>query len=96
MFIIRASQKIYFNKFSNKDIYYNIEKYYKNFNIYYFVNSFFYYINNKKQFYDIYKNKSSKNENKTKFKNDVNVKFVIVFYYVIINKISEKLTYHKC
>ena len=30
MFITRASQKIYFNKFLNKIIYYNIEKYLKN------------------------------------------------------------------
>ena len=37
MFIIRASQKVYFNKFSNKDIYYNIKKYYKKLNAYYFV-----------------------------------------------------------
>ena len=48
MFVIRASQEIYFNKFSNKDIYYNIEKYYKNFDAHYFADSFFYYINNKK------------------------------------------------
>ena len=47
MLIIRASQKVYFNKFFNKDIHYNIEKYYKNFTIYYFANSFIYYINNK-------------------------------------------------
>ena len=48
MFIIRASQNFYFNKFSNKDIYYNIENFYKNFNVYYFVNSLSYHINNKK------------------------------------------------
>ena len=30
MFIIRASQKVYFNEFSNKNVYYNIEEYYKN------------------------------------------------------------------
>ena len=95
MFIIRVSQKVYFNKFSNKDIYYNIENYYKNFNIYYFVNFFVYYINNKKQFYNVYKNKSSKNENKTKFKNDIKIKFVVIFYYIIINKINKKLTYRK-
>ena len=36
MFIIRASQKVYFNEFSNKNMFYNIEKYYKNFYFYYF------------------------------------------------------------
>ena len=40
MFIIRVSQKVYFNKFFNKDIYYDIEKYYENFDIYYFANFF--------------------------------------------------------
>ena len=96
MFIIRASQKVYFNKFSNKDIYYDIEKYYKNSDVHYFVNSFFYHINNKEQFHDVHKNKFSKNENKTKFKNDVNVEFVVVFYHIMINKINEKLIYRKC
>ena len=57
---------------------------------------FFYYINNKEQFHDAYKNKSSKNENKIKFKNDVNVGFVIIFYYVMMNKMSEKLIYRIC
>ena len=47
MFITRVSQKVYFNKFSNENYYYNIEIFYKNFNIYYFA-IFFYYINNKK------------------------------------------------
>ena len=96
MFITRASQEIYFNKFSNEDIHYDIEKYYNFFNIYYFADFFSYHINNKKQFHDIYKNKSLKDENKIKFKNDINVKFVIVFYHIIINKINEKLIYHKC
>ena len=41
MFMIRASQEIYFNKFSNENNYYNIEKYYKNFNIHYFADLFF-------------------------------------------------------
>ena len=36
MFITRASQKVYFNKFPNKDIFYNIEKYYKNPDFHYF------------------------------------------------------------
>ena len=57
---------------------------------------FYYYINNENQFHDAHKNKFSKNENKIKFKNDVNVGFVVVFYYVIINKMSEKLIYRKC
>ena len=57
---------------------------------------FFYYINNEKQFYDVHKNKSSKDKNKTKSKNDVNVDFVIIFYYIIINKMNEKLICHKC
>ena len=96
MFITRVSQKVYFNKFSNKDIFYNIEEYYKNFNSHYFINSFFYYINNEKQFHDVYENKFSKNENKTKFKNDVNVNFIVIFYYIIIKKISEKLICYKC
>ena len=53
---------------------------------------FLYYINNKKQFHDTHKNKSSKNENKIKFKDDVNVKFIVIFYYVIniYKKISVK------
>ena len=56
---------------------------------------FYYYINNKEQFHDVYENKFSKNENEIKFKNDVNVKFVVVFYYIIINKMNEKLIYYK-
>ena len=48
MFITRVSQKVYFNEFLNEDIHYDIEKYYKNFNIHYFANSFIYHINNKK------------------------------------------------
>ena len=96
MFITRASQKVYYNKYSNKDMFYNIEEYHENSDSQYFTNSFFYYINNKEQFYDAHENKSSKNKNKTKFKNDVNVNFIAIFYYVIINKISEKLIYCKC
>ena len=65
MFIIRASQKIYFNKFSNKNIHYYIEEYYGNLDFYYF-KDFFNYTNIKNQFDDVYENKSSKNENKTK------------------------------
>ena len=34
--------------------------------------------------------------NKIKSKNNVNVKFVIIFYYIIINKTNEKLIYYKC
>ena len=75
---------------------YNIEKYYKNFKCSLFRKSFFFYINNEKQFHDVYENKSSKHENKTKFKNDINVEFVIIFYYIMINKISEKLIYRNC
>ena len=41
MFVTRASQKVYYNKFSNKDISYDIEEYYKNSNSQYFTNSFF-------------------------------------------------------
>ena len=32
MFVTRASQKGYFNKYSNKDMFYNIEEYYENSN----------------------------------------------------------------
>ena len=96
MFITRAPQKVYYNKYSNKNMSYNIEEYYENFDFQYFTDFFSYHINNNKQFHDVYKNKFSKNENKTKFKNDVNVGFVVVFYYVIINKMSEKLIYYKC
>ena len=39
--MIRASQEIYFNKFSNENNYYNIEKFYEKFNIYYFADFFF-------------------------------------------------------
>ena len=35
-------------------------------------------------------------EKKRKSKDDVNVGFVIGFYYVIINKMSEKSIYYKC
>ena len=59
-------------------------------------NSFFYYINNKEQFHDAHKNKSLKNKNKIESKNDVNVDFVVVFYYVMINKMSEKLICREC
>ena len=95
MFITRVSQKVYYNKYSNKDISYNIEEYYKNPDSQYFTNRFFYYINNKEQFHDAYKNKPSKNENKIKFKNDVNVNFVVIFYYVMTNKMGEKSIYYK-
>ena len=30
MFITRASQEVYYNKYSNKNMFYNIEEYYKN------------------------------------------------------------------
>ena len=30
MFITRASQKVYYNKYSNKDMFYDIEEYYEN------------------------------------------------------------------
>ena len=43
MFIIRASQKVYFNKFSNKNMHYNIEKYHKNSNFHYFRDVFLLY-----------------------------------------------------
>ena len=95
MFIIRASQVVYFNKFSNKNISYNIEAYYENSNSYSFKDFLLYHINNEKQFHDVYENKLSKNKNKTEFKNDVNVNFIIVFYYVIIKKMGEKLIYYK-
>ena len=95
MFITRVSQKVYYNEYSNEDISYNIEEYYKNPDFQYFTNSFFYYINNEEQFHDAYKNKSSKNENKTEFKNNVNVDFIVDFYYIIINKMGEKSIYRK-
>ena len=50
----------------------------------------------KNNFIYVYENKSSKNENKKNFKDEVNVKFVIVFYYIMINKMSERLIYRKC
>ena len=96
MLVTRAPQKIYYNKYSNKDIFYDIEKYHENSNSQYFTDSFSYYMNNEKQFHDAYKNKPSKNENKTKFKNNVNVDFVVVFYHVMINKMNEKSIYRKC
>ena len=43
MFVIRASQEVYFNKFSNKDIFYNIEDYYKIFDFHYFIDFFLLY-----------------------------------------------------
>ena len=46
MFVTRASQKVYYNKYSNKDMSYNIKEYHKNPNFQYFTNSFFYHINN--------------------------------------------------
>ena len=96
MFITRASQEVYYNKYSNKDMFYNIEKYHENPDSQYFTDFFFYYINNEEQFHDAHENKPSKNENKIKFKNDVNVDFVAVFYYVMINKMNEKSIYRKC
>ena len=41
MFITRASQKVYFNKFLNENIYYDIEKYHENSNVHYFADFFF-------------------------------------------------------
>ena len=77
-------------------MFYNIEEYYKNSDFQYFTNSFFYYMNNEKQFHDAHENKSSKNKNKIKFKNNVDVDFVVIFYYIIINKMNEKSIYRKC
>ena len=96
MFITRVPQKVYYNEYLNENMFYNIKEYHENSDSQYFTNSFFYYINNKEQFHDAHKNKPSKNKNKIKFKNDVNVNFVVVFYYVMINKINEKLIYRKC
>ena len=48
MFITRVLKKNYFNKLSSKNIRYNIEEYYKNFNVYYFADFFSYHINNEK------------------------------------------------
>ena len=96
IFIIRASQEVYYNKYSNKNMSYNIEEYYENSDFQYFTNFFSYHINNKEQFHDVYENKFSKNENKTEFKNDVNVDFVVIFYHIMINKMDEKLIYYKC
>ena len=36
MFIFRASRKVYFDKFSNENMHYNIEEYYKNLDFHYF------------------------------------------------------------
>ena len=94
--ITRAPQEIYYNKYSNKNMLYDIEEYHKNPDFQYFTDSFFYHINNKEQFHDAHKNKPSKNKNKTKSKNDVNVDFIAIFYHIIINKMSEKSIYRKC
>ena len=56
MFVTRAPQEVYYNKYSNEDMFYNIEKYHKNPDVQYFTNSFFYYMNNEEQFHDAYKN----------------------------------------
>ena len=32
----------------------------------------------------------------TKFQDNVNVEFVVIFYYIMINKINERLLYRKC
>ena len=96
MFITRASQEVYYNKYSNKNMFYNIEEYYKNSDSQYFTDFLFYFINNKEQFHDAHENKSSKNKNKIKFKDDVNVDFVAIFYHIMINKINEKSICYKC
>ena len=41
--MIRASQEVNFNKFSNKDIHYNIEEYYENSDSHYFRDFFILY-----------------------------------------------------
>ena len=41
MFVTRASQKVYYNKYSNKDIFYDIEEYYENSNSQHFTDFFF-------------------------------------------------------
>ena len=46
MFIIRASQEVYFNKFFNENIHYNIEEYHENSDAHYFADSFIYHMNN--------------------------------------------------
>ena len=40
MFITRASQKVYYNKYSNKNMLYKIKEYYKNFDFQYFTDFF--------------------------------------------------------
>ena len=47
MFVTRAPQEVYYNKYSNKNMSYNIEEYHENPDSQYFTDSFFYYINNK-------------------------------------------------
>ena len=37
----RVSQKVYFNEFSNKNIFYDIKVYYENLNFHYFKDFFF-------------------------------------------------------
>ena len=48
MFITRASQEVYYNKYPNENMSYNIKKYYENSDFQYFTNFFFYHINNEK------------------------------------------------
>ena len=42
MFITRASQKVYYNKYSNEDMSYNIEEYHENSDFQYFTDFFSY------------------------------------------------------
>ena len=43
MFIIRAPQKVYDNKYSNENIFYNIEEYHENPDSQYFIDFFLLY-----------------------------------------------------
>ena len=41
MFVTRASQEVYYNEYSNKDMFYNIEEYHRNLDSQYFTDFFF-------------------------------------------------------
>ena len=46
MSITRASQEVYYNKYSNENMFYDIEEYYKNSDFQYFIDFFSYHMNN--------------------------------------------------
>ena len=75
----KVSQKTYFNDFFNEN--YDLENYYEDINY----QNFYIYYKNEKQFHDA--NKKNFIKKKKDFENyEINIKFIFITYYIIIEK----------